>query len=369
MHTTLPTQAKVDIQPFGLADNLVGLIQGVHAAMAYVLGDELPDELQLDELVAVSAVGFKNYVYETDFNQLENPQPYSALGELVCNYGPFESLSYYSGWDVKEFNGIARNDFWKLLQFEIASGRPVMTLGLGEGAVRPVLVVGYHYEPREQTLDVIEPNSAQIDTVDVTGLQDFQADEPSFTNWLLIVRPSEQPEWASSHTRQRLRVLRWAAKHARRHKEFSQETRDNYAPGLAGFQSFLGLLDRLADRDDVSRGTDAGLSRYLAAHVDGLIRARKAAARRLPVWSADFLSGSELDAEQRAAVEDALVEAADTYGELAARLSGWRDAHASERLVAGDLESLVQSYTGAHHQEKEAVEALERALEHLPGGF
>jgi hypothetical protein len=368
MHTTLPTQARVDITPFELSEGLVGLVEGVHAIMSYVLADELPDALALDELLAVSAVAFKNYVYEPEYNQLEDPKAFSALGELICNYGPFESLSYYSGWDVKEFNGIGRNDFWKLLQFEIASGRPVVTLGAG-GPLGPVLVVGYRFEPRAQTLEVIRAGSSEIATVDVTGLQDFQGDDPSFNNWMLIARPGEAPEWASSHTRQRQRVLRWVAKHARQHKEFSQETRDNYAPGLRGFESFLGLLDSFGEKDTEWPEGDP-FRRWVLAHVDGLARARRAAARRLPVWSADFLSGSDLDLDARQAVEEALDQGADAYEEVAAYLEGWQDGRQEGgALTSDDLQELWRAYTKACAAEESAVEGLEAALKHLPKGF
>ncbi len=369
MHTTLPHEARVGVEAFDLADNLVGLVQGVFAAMDYVLADERPEHFDFDELLCASAVAFKNYVYEPQYNQLEDPQLYSTLGEWVCNYGPFEAISYFSGWDVKEFNGIARNDFWKLLQFEIASGRPVTTLGVGQGEVGPVVVVGYCYEPRHQTLDVVRPGLDDIATVDVTGVVDFQLDEPSFTNWMLIARPSEQPEWASSHTRQRLRALRWAAAHARRGKEFSQETRENYAPGLAGFDSFLDLLNRLADGGEGPWGTADGVGRYVLAHVDGLVRARRAAAKRLPVWAAAFVSDSEYDVEVRRTVVDAFAEASRAYEELSDRLGRWLQAHRGPELGLEALHQLRRAYTDADACERTAVGALERGLQPLPRGL
>jgi hypothetical protein len=331
--------------------------------MAYVLADEIPDELMLDELLAISAVAFKNYVYEPAYNQLENPKPYSALGEFVCNYGPFEAISYYSGWDVKEFNAIARNDFWKLLQFEIASGRPVTTLGAGEplsasDPPSPVVVVGYCYEPRKQTLDVVRPGSTEVETVDVTGAKDFQQGEPAFTNWMAIARPSESPEWTSSHTRQRLRVLRWTVGHVARDKEFSQEMRENYAPGLRGFESFLDILDRVID-DELER--DDKLEVYIKAHIDGLVRARRAASGRLPVWSADFLSDTPLEIQERDAVREALWDASTQYAHVADVLAGWE--------VSQGLEALRRCYEEAFEAERRAVEGLGVAVDKLPGGL
>jgi hypothetical protein len=363
MHTTLPTRARVDVDPAELGNNLVGLIQGIHASMAYVLADEIPDELALDELLAISAVAFKNYVYETAYNQLENLKPYSALGEFVCNYGPFESISYYSGWDVKEFNAIATKDFWKLLQFEIASGRPVTTIGAGapfkeQDAPSPLLVVGYSYEPRKQTLEVVRPGSTEVETVDVTGMKDFQKAEPSFTNWMAIARPSESPEWTSSHTRQRMRVLRWVVAHAARHKEFSQEMRENYAPGFKGFESFLGILERV---NDGQIDHDDALTSYISAHVHGLIRARQAASGRLPVWASGFLNDTRLEIDDRDAVREALWEASAQYAQVADVLATWT---ASE-----GLDALRTCYEEAFEAEKRAVEALGVAVDGLPGGF
>lgn len=365
MHTTLPSSARVDITPFELSDGLVGLVEGVHTIMSYVLADEIPDELALDELLAVSAVAFSNYVYEPEYNQLENTQDFCALGELVCNYGPFESMSYYSSWDIKEFNSIGRNDFWKLLQFEIASGRPVVTLGAG-GRLEPVLVVGYDFQPRKQTLSVLRPGADAFETVDVTGLQDFQGEDPSFSNWLLIARPGETPEWASSRTQQRKRVLRWVAKHARQHKEFSQETRENYAPGLRGFESFLKIVDRGIE-GELER--DEELDTYLGSHVSGLARARRAAARRLPVWSANLLSNSELEQGEREAVEAALAQAAEAYEEVAEHLVSWREGFEDGTFASDDLESLKSAYAKALEAESRAVDGLEAALAHLPQGF
>lgn len=372
MQTKLPTQARVDLDGIDLSDNLVGLVQGIHASMSQVLGGKMPEEFGLDEMLCVSAVAFKNYVYEPEFNRLENPQSFSKLGEFVCNYGAFESLGYFTGWDIKEFNEIGRDDFWKLLQFEIASGRPVITLG-AEGTLRPVVVVGYSYEPRLQTLEVIRSGSEAVETVEVTGWQDFQAGEESFTNWMLIVRPSEQPEWTSSRNRQRLRALRWAATHAGRHKEFSQETRENYAPGLRGFESFLGIVERqgdlLADSGESSLAADSELTRYIAAHIDGLVLARQAASRRLPAWAADFLSDSEFEFEEHEQVEDALEDAAEAYGRVARPVAEWQDDWDGGELSNDDLEALWRAYSKAAGAEEEAVEALAVAVKWLPRGF
>ncbi len=372
MQTKLPKAARVELSGVDLSDNLVGLIQGIYATMSHVLGDEMPEEFGLDEMLCVSGVAFKNYVYEPEYNKLENPRNFSKLGEFVCNYGAFESLGYYTGWDVKEFNEIGRDDFWKLLQFEIASGRPVVTLG-AEATIHPVVVVGYSYEPRLQTLDVIRPGSDAAETVDVTGWQDFQEGEESFTNWMLIARPSEQPEWTSSRNRQRLRALRWTVTHAGRHKEFSQETRENYAPGLRSFESFLGIVerqgDRLADEDEPSLAADAAITRYIAAHIDGLRLARQAASRRLPAWASDFVGDAALEFEERQAVEDALEDAAEAYGQVAKPLAEWQEDWAGGELSTDDLEALWRAYSKAAGAEEDAVVALTTAVKWLPKGF
>ena len=369
MLTTLPSEARLTIDPPRMTDNLVGMVRGIFAIFSAELDGELPEGLDEDEFLAISAVAFKNYVYEPEYNELSHrPRAYSKLGEFVCNYGPFESISYYTGWDVKEFDGVSTEDFWKLVRFEIASGRPVVSLSLG-GPLEPVLVVGYDFEPRKQTLDVVRPGKPEASTVDVTGMTDFQPEAESFTNWLLIARPSESPEWASSHTRQRLRVLRWAARHAKNRKEFSQETRENYAPGLRGFESFLDQLDRLGDEDVDRWDADDPVTGFVRGHVEGLSLARRAASRRLPIWSADLLSDSELEIEARKEVEEELERAADCYETVSEKLSEWLDGWSGQALSTDDVQELWRQYERAFEAEKEAVEALAEAVKRLPRGF
>jgi hypothetical protein len=368
MHTMLPNEARVDVDAVDLSDNLVGLVEGVHAIMSYVLADELPAEFGVDELLCVSGAALKNYVYEPGYNRSSEPRAFSRLGELVCNYGPFESLSYFTGWDVKEFDGISRDDFWKLLQYEVASGRPVLTLGV-EGPLGPVLVSGYHNEPRHQTLDVIRAGQSDVETVDLSGVRDVQAGEPSFSNWLVIARPGEQPDWVTSRTRQRLSALRWAASHARSQKEFSHETRENYAPGLRGFQAFLGIVDAFLESGEAPRAVDSEWARYVSSHVDGLVHGRRAASRRLPDWAKDFGASEELEVADAAAVEASLQAAADAYGRVGDVLQSWQRGQSDDELIGEDLKGLRQAYEEAYEAEGDAVRALEEALAGLPKGL
>lgn len=362
----LPQKARVELTPPRLSDGLVGLVEAVHAAFAHSYGQVLPEHLRLDEMLAVSGVAFRQYVYEREYNRLENPKPFSKLGEFVCNYGPFESLGYYTGWEVESFNEISQDDAWKLARVEIAAGRPVVSLDTTD-AVRPMLVVGYRDEPRERVLEVVRAGESRTEEFDVTTRRDLQKEEASFVNWLVIARPAESAEWTAPRTRQRLRALRWAVTHAGRHKEFSQEMRENYAPGLRGFESFLDLLDRASDDDEAFDEADADFADYVAAHVDGLRRARRAASKRLGAWSADFIAEFDLDDEE--AVESSLEAAADAYEQLADRLDEWRESWNGEALSGDDLDTLWQRYSQAASREEEANDALKVAVKVLPKGY
>src|SRR5699024_933603 len=106
MATTLPREARVSLDPFDLNDGLAGLVQGIHAAMK-------PAPVSLDELLLMSGAAFKNYVAESlgdvSSDQAKKNTLRGALGgEFLCNWGAFESLSYYLGWDIKEFLSLKR---------------------------------------------------------------------------------------------------------------------------------------------------------------------------------------------------------------------------------------------------------------------
>src|SRR5690554_5459051 len=186
MSTTLPKQARLDDAPFILQDGLYGLIQTVHEAMRRAADAGAPAP-ELDELLLMSGVAFKSYMPEFEAADPHAFQP-DHLGKYVCNWGAFEGLGYYYGWDLKEFLTLNILDFWKLLQFEIASGRPVVTLDARRG-LPPMLVLGYAFEKVEEpgedgktklsvrkSLDVLRAGATEVETIDMSDAVDFQPD-------------------------------------------------------------------------------------------------------------------------------------------------------------------------------------------------
>lgn len=370
MSTTLPARARLNVAPFDLHDGLFGLVQTVCDAMARATqdGQDSPD---LDELLLMSGAAFKTYMPEFNAEEPQDFQP-DLLGEFVCNWGAFESLSYYYGWDLKEFLSLEVSDFWRLLQFEIASGRPVVTLGAG-GPPRPVLVVGYEIEtidesgenaedePRfRSTLEVLRAGSDALETIDMSDIDDFQPGVSALHNWMLIARPSVQPEWAPNPFRQRMRVLRWAAAHAENPHELSQEFGCRYASGHRGFEVFLTRIDALADAGRTLDSVDDAWADFAFAHVAGLAGGRAAAARRLPIWAREFVQDSELIIENRSAFQTDIQRSADAYARVSAALQDW-----DRKSFAG----LRAAYRDAFDAESAATAGLTDALEYMPDGL
>lgn len=357
----LVPKASIDLSIPLDKPGLVGAVQAVHGMLASVQPGEVPCP---DELLCVSGVAFKNYVYAPQMNVAESPpRAYSDEATWVCNYGAFESLGYYTGGEVREFNAISREDFWGLLRFEIAQGRPVLSMGMG-GALYPALVVGYDAAVRPASVELVRSGASARETCALPPGEDMQPSSPSFTNWLVIVRAGEAAEWTASAHRQRLRALQWAMGHARRTKEFSQETRENYAPGLAGFDAFDASLDELVPGD-------LGHERFICDHLDSLIRGRRAIASRLPVWADEWVGASQPGFGGADAVAGAASSAAASYAEVAGCLEPWRqtlegapsdDGGAREVDVAG----LRSAHRQAREAEARAVVEVERLLDSLP---
>jgi len=169
----------------------------------------------------------------------------------------------------------------------------------------------------------------------------LQGDSDVFLNWLLLVRSGESPDWAATKTRQRINVVRWAVEHADNTKEFFQETGENYAPGLLGYERFRAFLNGLSD--------PAGVE-YAERYVRSLHAARSAAGRALASWAAPI--GETLASES---VASNLRHAARAYQAQA-------DALAS-------ADNFSDAMASAHEHEAAAIDALREGVVDFPDVF
>lgn len=283
-------QGHLELNHPPLGPGLPGLVQGVAQLMA----------ADVDELLGISSAAFCTYMFDPAVNTHEpEPREYSAYASLFSNYGPWESISYYTGWEILEVSALSAVETLKIVAFEINAGRPMVTL---TPDLDPTLVTGYRIGVDER---VVVTQAGEVVVRDDSRLQ---GDEQLFRNWLLLVRPGEQPEWAASQVRQQIDLLRWVVQHARNDQEFFQETSENYAPGLRGLRRFRAFLDGLTD--------PAGVA-HAERTVRGLHLARAAAASCLSRW-AEPIAESMASAEARAHIEDA----AGHYRDVAQALGG-----------------------------------------------
>lgn len=313
----------LDFEVSPLDPGLVGLVQGVAQLM-----DEDPDEL-----LAISSAAFCNYVFDPGVNQHEDERrEFSAVAALFSNYGPWESIAYYTGWEILEVNALSAVETLKVVVFELEHDRPMLTL---TPDLEPAVVIGHEISVDQR---LVKTSLGQLACRDDIRLQ---GDHEVFRNWLLLVRPGESPDWAATKTRQRINVVRWAVEHAGNTKEFFQETRENYVPGLLGFSRFREFLTGLTD--------PAGVE-YAERYIRALHAARSAAATALVRWADPI--GEALESPTVAAN---LRLAAQCYR-----------AEADAVSTAGNFSDAMAS---AHQHEVEAVAALRDAVAEFPDAF
>ena len=315
-------EKTLDIELPVLAPGLVGLVQGV----ALLAGQDS------DELLAISSAAFCNYVFDPALNTHEDvPRSFSPYAALFSNYGPWESIAYYTGWEVLEVNALPAVESLEIVVFEIEGARPIVTL---TPDLEPTLVTGYQVSVEDR---IVRTAAGEFTVRDDARLQGEGA---VFKNWLLLVRPGQQPDWAASQVRQQIGVLRWAAEHADNNQEFFQETSENYAPGLLGIERFRAFLDGLSD--------PAGVA-YAERYMRSLHAARSAAATSLRRWAdpiAEELANDTVGAHLRAA--------SDAYREVAAALAtaanfsdAMGDAHKNEVVAVAALRAAAVSFPTA----------------------
>lgn len=362
MAEKLPTRAHVEMTPFKLQDGLWGILDALQHIIHLQAAPEAA-AISLDESLLISGAAFCHYAPDLKPDEAaraaHQPEvdPAWWLSEFVCNWGAFESLSYYSAWDFSELSSLKRLDIWRLIQFEIAHGRPVLILR-EDPRLSPALINGYEFHLNMQArqldgaLSLLSPGSAEFVSVDLESLADFKKLDIGMTNWLLIARPAEQVEWAPGRHLQRARLLAWVVDHARRYREFSQEFNRHFGAGLRAFDT----LQAMTSSDALGAGEPGeDFQQWLGAHLAQLEVRRRAAARQLRVWADEFGELSELSSDARDTARGALNTAAQAYQAVADALKD-----------AAELSQACAKIRAARSAEARAIDALESAVSVLP---
>ena len=263
----------------------VGIVEGLMAMVKHAGGEE--EAWSRDELLFMTSVAGKHYVYEEDFNpQYEPPRYFSLLAELFSNYGIFESFEQHVGWEVREFNFLSAGDLAKLLAFEFQEGRAVLSWGLAS-VPEVVWLVGVAASPSRFEVEYMGADGVVrvLDLRDQGGTLQGEGEE-NLVNWCVVARPkppeAREVAWALSEERRRQLVLGWYVKHGRSRKEFFHETRENYATGLAAYDT---LARSVTQRHEaMKQGDEEGREAFLEQlewHVQELREGRRAMARVL----------------------------------------------------------------------------------------
>ena len=285
----------------------LGLLQALH----HLLHTHDPVATpSLQELWCISGAASSLYVFDPTLNLPDargHLEDFHPSGDLFSNYGVFEALAYTTGWDLKEINFISRTDLLSLVSFELARGRPVLSLGLGRSLLTPALIRGMdasHAAPVWQVQYATEPAPQAFDTAQMTWAQPQMADEEIWRNWCLIARPGARPEWAASLDKSRMQLLKWTVSHMHNPREFFHETQLNYATGIAA----LHTLERMAKNPQSPAHSD-----YLTFTLHRLHTAWSALADRLPSWASEGVHSPDLSCSSPTTLADALSQAADHY--------------------------------------------------------
>lgn len=321
----------------------VGIVDGLMAMVSHAARDQEEGELSRDELMVMTSVAGKHYVYEEKYNPEYEPARYfSQKGELFSNYGIFESFEQHVGWEVREFNFLSAGDLARLLAFEFQEGRVVLSWGLS-GAPEVVWLTGMVASPSRFEVTYVG-GDGEVKTLDLRGeggsLQGES--EEDLVNWCVVARPkpraAREVAWALGEDRRRALVLGWCVRHGRSRKEFFHETRENYATGLAAYETLAGSVTA---RHESMRGDEEARERLLAQvrwHGRELSEGRGAMARML-----GGLSGFE--------------EAAQRYEEVASLLDAFEPGGADD----------AQRWLQIRQREEEALAQLGACLEALEG--
>ncbi len=257
-----PKQIQLEVQVPPLLPGAVGLVQAVG-----VSAEAQGAAVDLDEWLCASSAALMTYAFDPKLNRHEATDRYfSEDGEWFSNYGVLESLGYFSGWHARDLNGPSTEDLWKLVRYELALGRPLVSRGFGGRGV--VILTGYRDLPGVHEVTVTD--GATTWTFDLRNPP--QGDSEVFVNYIITIRQGDLG--LTGRSRQIEGVLRWTIDHGFGSKEFFHETRENYVPGLAGTE----VIAQLALQD-------AAEMEFFKNHVAARRKGREAASRVLAQWS------------------------------------------------------------------------------------
>ncbi|GEM_PF-6487999 len=240
-----------------------------------------------DELLGISSVAFCNYFYHPGYNQHEEEQAVSLYSNLISNYGIVESIAHYTGISIAEVNGLVQDEFWKLLQFEVLNGRALVSM---KEDFSLIIIEGYREEEGRRHL--LTQNGEQVFE------EKLQGEDPIYSNWALLIRDGGPERERTSLTRQRTNLLKWVVRHGFEKKEFSQETRENYACGIHALEL---LTLKVGDR---------AFHSHFSTFIEDFLVKKSAASRCLALWSGDIA------AETNIKVEPLLKRASKSYQDI-----------------------------------------------------
>ncbi len=287
----------------------------------------------LDELRMVSGAALQHYIYEPAFNRHEEtPREFSRLALLFNNYGFFESIRYFTSWNVRDFDRVPMADALSLITHELSQGRGLISVDL-DGTLEPALIVGIR-ESREISAAIRAGDGIAPKALDLTGRSNLQTDE-SFQNFVVMVRPGDGEQALVGPNRQKLELIHWTMSHHKADKEFFHETRENYAPGDRAWQRL----------EELAVSPDPQTQAYLDDHLTFLEIGRRAAANVLPKWAIQL--GDAVGSDE---LTTAIAQAAKLYGEVADAISDGEIAR-------------------ARAAERQAIRTFVGASEHFPGRF
>lgn len=304
----------------------MGMVEAAHSVLEFHGAG-----FDFDELAVASSAAVANYVFDPDLNGHEDQRRlYSPYANYFTNYGVFESLSHYTGWEFGELNGLSQNDAKKLVMFELAAERPLLTYGVAS-QMKPQVIYGYR---RDSTDFDLEIQSLAENLEHHFSDAKLQAKDEVYVNYAVIVREDDR-EWHLEPERQRMALLRWAHKHWTASREFFHETRENYAPGLAGVETFGKLLREFSTADEWG---------FASEHVAETRRARSSMSTVFARWAEPI--GTRLGAPQVSRslerVSEISTELVDALGEFdASNPGGWDRVVELERAWVDELSTIV----------------------------
>ena len=345
--------------------NMQGVLDGVHAMMTHLRSQD--DGLKvpsLEELYTISGFGLGHYAYEPQYNvAYDPPRLLSRWSQWFSNFGPLESVGYYTGYELSELNFISEEDFWRAMVFELDQGRLVLSMGL-HGEMEPVLVVGYEQSRMTRVLHVRTPGGQQPVSINMWGVEHAQGDNGVFDNWLVLVRPSATEAW-DKPANQRFTLIKWVVDHHANLREFFHETRENYVVGSHAYERMERLfLEEVASLDPQKPEQIVELASHIQSYRLNMAAGRRAAATVLGQWAQQTQQISKFNAQQAQRAQEMWAGAALEYGHAATCFEQWIDRTSdADVLSAEGGQVALQALAQARQAEARAATLCERSVE------